>query len=804
MFTSYYDENFLLKLDKVKEKEKYARITSLSQDENPIEYIEGRITSGSINIDGTNTIRRTCSLSMVANDLNIKDYYWGLNTKFKLEIGVKNTIDNNYPEIIWFPQGLYVFSSFNTSASTGGYTISLSGKDKMCLLNGEIGGSIPHSVDFGVEEYYDKTTNTTTYTKIPVKQIIREILHMYGNEPYHNIIINDVDDYGVELLEYRGDNSTPLFMFKSDLGYENMSMNKEMPCYVQIDGKWVNKIGENDVKIGNLENLGYSYDTLTDFIQGGKWNIGTKICLNPYPENSPIKEYTVAKIGFGQTAGYRLTPLVYPSELQCNLGEAITSILDKIKSMLGDYEYFYDLEGRFIFQRTKTYLSNPWNSLVKLNEDHDLYVESVAYTSALAYTFYDNYFFTQVSNNPQLTNIKNDFSIWGARKSVSGADIPIHMRYALDYKPSEYVNYNGEKYLEPYVDWREIIYQMAIDFFKHNQEDDFLNIIANNNPKLYPTGYTGYERYYTDLQGFWRNLYYLPELAWDLDEQGNPINKEPILNAQYYIRKIDEEDPIRIEFQQIQFSDIIQIKIPPAENQYYYKDKDGNIAAYNPNISIFNEKNNYYIKDNETNTFKEINIYEYKDDNINYYIINNESQYDLNTYWNINKDLDPGKLDFWIDFIGEGSSIEKFFIPAIGDRIKTVNDNQITGIYFKDVPTVVFVTPEEWNAMGGSPIQTGYIYVRVNSSFNGFFNISSQGKTAHEEMEALLYNHTYAADTVNLTSIPIYYLQPNTRISIKDAGIGVEGEYIVTRITLPLNYNGMMQLTASKVAETIY
>jgi hypothetical protein len=30
-------------------------------------------------------------------------------------------------------------------------------------------------------------------------------------------------------------------------------------------------------------------------------------------------------------------------------GESITSILDKIKNMLGDYEYFYDIDGRFVF-----------------------------------------------------------------------------------------------------------------------------------------------------------------------------------------------------------------------------------------------------------------------------------------------------------------------------------------------------------------------------------------------------------------------------------------------------------------------
>jgi hypothetical protein len=44
----------------------------------------------------------------------------------------------------------------------------------MCLLNGDIAGSLPHTTDFGVEEYYDSTTGVTTYTHIPIKRIIRE------------------------------------------------------------------------------------------------------------------------------------------------------------------------------------------------------------------------------------------------------------------------------------------------------------------------------------------------------------------------------------------------------------------------------------------------------------------------------------------------------------------------------------------------------------------------------------------------------------------------------------------------------
>ena len=46
--------------------------------------------------------------------------------------------------------------------------------------------------------------------KYPIKQIIRDAVHQYGGEPFHNIIINDLDEMGLDLLEYRYD--TPLFL----------------------------------------------------------------------------------------------------------------------------------------------------------------------------------------------------------------------------------------------------------------------------------------------------------------------------------------------------------------------------------------------------------------------------------------------------------------------------------------------------------------------------------------------------------------------------------------------------------------
>jgi hypothetical protein len=39
---------------------------------------------------------------------------------------------------------------------------------------------------------------------------------------------------------------------------------------------------------------------------------------------------------------------------------------------------------------------------------------------------------------------------------------------------------------------------MALDYYKHNQEDEYLITIAQNNSE-YPTGVTGYETFYTDF-----------------------------------------------------------------------------------------------------------------------------------------------------------------------------------------------------------------------------------------------------------------------------------------------------------------
>jgi hypothetical protein len=44
---------------------------------------------------------------------------------------------------------------------------------------------------------------------------------------------------------------------------------------------------------------------------------------------------------------------------------------------------------------------------------------------------------------------------------------------------------------------------MALDYRKYYHDDDFMYKLKESNPDC-PYGRTGYETYYTDIEGFWR------------------------------------------------------------------------------------------------------------------------------------------------------------------------------------------------------------------------------------------------------------------------------------------------------------
>lgn len=792
-----YDKDFLLKLDKSKDKTIYARITALQFNESPIEYVEGRVTQGSINIDGNSAIRRSCSLTMVAQDYTYHDYYWGLNTKFKLEVGVQNFVDDTMPEIIWFNQGIYLITAFNTSRSTDNFTINISGKDKMCLLNGEVGGSLESSIDFGTIEEED-INGVWSIRQVPIQDIIRNAVHTYAGEPYQNIIINDLDTYGLELLEYRY--KTPMYLYRdktSNIFYNIIMENDDMEVRLTENGK--------NIKLSEIPPT--HLDNLVDSLTGAETEPKT-VWVNG-------KEYIFAKVEYGQTAGYRITDLVYPGDLIASVGESLTSVLDKIKNMLTEFEYFYDLDGRFVFQKKKSFTSTMWQVPGEEGENDPNAAISFDIGSSTVYTFNGGELITTFNNNPNLLNLRNDYSVWGERQTASGASVPVHLRYAIDKKPVQYTQITvddaeGLAAIEAYntkygttlegrteeaaitfttddTDWREIIYQMALDYYKYNILDDFEVRLIKANPQ-YLTGQTGYEKYYIDLQGFWRQLYY-PDLDKKIQEAENNLQvlngNEAEVSIIYWKNMISIYEERIIEINKEKEDGIYDSTLD--EELYMAKinlDKAKKILS-----SLEYEKENY-----------EAALEEYNSKIKNYYYYNEDgSSYEGDRkYWLRNVFEYPETLNFWFDFLDTEGELSQFSVKNVGFRSKSVNDTSIKSIYFRETPAVVFT-----NDITTEKQLTGYRYIQIpNSISETMFSISAQGKSAKDKLDELIYQYGYCIESVSITAVPIYYLDVNTRIYLYDEDTKLDGEYVVSKLTLPLTYNGTMSITATRAAES--
>lgn len=1248
MMNPLLDIEFINDLITEKQREVFIKIVALSFNENPIEEITGHVTQGSISVDGASAIRRTCSISMVAQDLNINDYYWGLNTKVRIEIGLSNYINPSYPDIIWFKQGIFVLTSFSTSQAINGWNISLQGKDKMCLLNGDIGGTISAlSWDFGSIKEEDTDINGNglgTYTKKDylLKDIIIEAVHEFAKEPYRNIIVNDLDDVGLELMEYRGDTAIYFLVNLFTNEVDNYRFEDDVTGYYYIeDGKQI-EVSLNDIPV-------YDERITLDF---GK-NLFTPTTIYAINAEEQIP-YSVIKVTYGDIVGYRITDLTYAGDLIASVGNAVTTaVLDKIKNQLGDFEYFYNVDGQFIFQRKKTYINTSFNNL-KRNEDNETYADNAMYTSSFIFSFENSNLITAFQNNPDLNNIKNDYSVWGTRKSsYTGTEIPVHLRYAIDVKPHIYTTYDGITYttytLDEYVenseevikakqeidkalkemlnykkpinpnglpndwwdilewakfyeilygkypdkeigyyaneghggenipiidlikyfplksnpavnelyfqekpiyvfdvdyidgksyigfnghgtsckhpysyftqraysgvgtsyiykptipadladqkyqevvntitskidigslrcscDWRELIYQMARDnsFYGHN--DDFEATIIHNNGNLYPTGETGYEQYYVDIYSYWRDLYnpdpdyfdasefyvilpkaqvkanwqkyvdtqrlyykrgddyilvtneklvesyigpdgstvmfknvpkytYDNSLTYYTDKENvgcyqyDSTKNPPYQALKFYDNLIDVKNiPTNIQlcypnFNRVGDTDVAfypyhvnednlyvrqlannlagystadnffyydgssYLKLEPSSDGMYYIDvtkdyytyqgykavakiqpgydyyiRSGTAAygytythvftikynemyvcyentteflagntyvevstgtrftiplqtlyiikgdgGYAPTIKAgtypegyyfgLNKETNEYVpctynyamlgtmnycytpatQDNLTSgtaykhnsitgEFEEIQaLFKFKPDG-QYFIFDGYNfvryehrlikpkgtvtlvdgkpvtltgQYYANN--NFNEfgwacDLDsPELLNFWFDFLDTEGELGKYSVQRIGSRPKSENNSDVSAIYYRETPTVIFVSPDD-DIEEQKSQKPGYTFVRCPDYVEELFTISAQKKSAKDAVDTLLYNHTYCTETITLTTLPVYHLLPNTRIFVYDEKSGINGEYIVSKFTIPLAYNGTMSITATKAVERLF
>ena len=590
------DQLFLDQLDSLKLKTQFVRITILSWNEEPLKEIQGRVTSGSLNINGSSSLRRTANLTVFAeereNDLTQIDLDLSINRKIKLEVGIVNTIPNyvykvrnsqtqaitesvinfqeRYGDIIWFPLGIYVIFDPNISHGTNGVTISVSLKDKMCLLNGDAGGKIPASTEFHLREQEDEN-GVVTIDHPVIRQIIQECVQHFGNEDPAKIIIADVDDRIKQVMRWMGDD--PLYY-------------AERPATEQ------------------------------DTTGQGAYFLDYNEAVNWAGDN----ENAVKIIEYGDEAGFILTDFIYPGELIGDAGETVTGILDKIISVLGNFEYFYDVYGNFRFQEIKNFLNITYTTQMFKNrrqytDAEGNYISNM--TSArneseidygmdlvggkAAYTFKGSNLITSFANAPKYSNVKNDFVVWGIRKSPNGAEIPIRYHLAIDMRPDpQYDEVTGEYY---YQDHQNIIWYddefgvtRAKVWLKTTDEEeeggssfrtyDWREELYMQGIEASSTG-SEYSYYFTELAWEWPKIWDFQKHTFKENVNQNPASLDFFLDlldsraevGKYSINNIGRrseivlDDKINCVFEQ-EVPDIVLINIDDLTNPGAYNPED--------------------------------------------------------------------------------------------------------------------------------------------------------------------------------------------------------------------------------------
>lgn len=110
-----------------------------------ISSLEGKTTSGSIEVDANSDIRRTCNLSLVAKDIDKNMISEGgelwLDKYIKIYQGIDNPRDNN--KTVWWNMGIFLINNPDTVYSAADHTISFEGLDLMAKLTGRRNGQLP-------------------------------------------------------------------------------------------------------------------------------------------------------------------------------------------------------------------------------------------------------------------------------------------------------------------------------------------------------------------------------------------------------------------------------------------------------------------------------------------------------------------------------------------------------------------------------------------------------------------------------------------------------------------------------------
>ena len=167
----------------------------------------------------------------------------------------------------------------------------------------------------------------------------------------------------------------------------------------------------------------------------------------------------------------------------------------------------------------------------------------------------------------------------------------------------------------------------------------------------------------------------------------------------------------------------------------------------------------------------------------------------------------PNDLMYFFDYLEPVNKLYDYSVDVIGLRTMSIQQDKIKKLYNVDIPNYIMININEDPAVRQAMIERcqfeGQPYSNIDDSVAQYLGIGTIGYTAEEVAREQLYLHTNYNEAISLQVVPIYHIEPNTRITVKDLAAGIDGDYIIRSISLPLGGAGTMSISAGKALERI-
>ena len=783
------DISFLTELAKSPLLSSLVRISFLDWQENIIKQIESQVISGNINIDGNSAIRRTASLGLILKENENVQNLFLINKKINIQIGYCNETDKyqEYP-ILWFPQGIFVITNFSLSHGLDGLSVSLELKDKMCLLNGECGGVLPASTVFDNYETIDENGQYVV-SRPTIYQIIKQLVNHFGGQDLTRIIVSDLDLKVKQAMKWNN-SSTPLYFLWKNNQY-----------FVTID----------ESKYITLQNEGWRDIDGSPFIAGSN-------------------------------VGFIYTDFTYPGDLIGDAGQSVVDILEQIKETLGNYEYFYDINGNFIFQQIKNFLNNTQAKYVLESFKSNQVVPDYLSSTRQAYLLdraNGNIIFDFSKNNsvlissysitPQLNMIKNDFVIWGIKKFSDNKELPIRYHLAIDKKPQIGNTYYAFSYLQEGTNIQKWIMPIKCNNYEQlskikGEVGKYYLDVSQNIVYKWDENSQGEYQYIATEKGSdikritttdWRTQLYFQGVAAEVNGTDRNFYYTELVNEWPKIYNIvpDRRTTIVDRFLKSQYTNI-----SVWNKNYFYNDTVGRyyyckqdriiykcIAKGDPRPNNYATFSNYYQAQDMT--------YVVIPDNVNslstasFYteirregIWVNDSDFKQET-WRC-----PDQIEYFLDFIDTTQNIGKYSVNNIGRRTKVINDGNNSNCVFEAyIPDIVLLKldSEDMAELRQECERKNQKYYQLEDYLYDNLAIGGSQYSCYQSIRQTLHEYLSYNESISLQTLPLYFLQPNNCVKVQDKQSNIEGNYIINSISFNLGDNSQMTISASKILQKI-